>query len=294
MGTALTILAPAKINLFLDVLGIRDDGYHDISSIMQSVSLFDEVTVKLSPSHAENYVISLNCSGTPRRSDTLLPCDEKNLAYKAASAYLDYIGADSVKANIFIEKNIPVSAGLAGGSADAAAVLILLNRLSGDILNVETLCKIGRKIGADVPFCIHSGIYGGAMKAEGIGDILTEHESLASDVFIVICAFDIEISTPWAYREIDRLRENGYIYKSDTADRLYNSFEDAVIPYHPIIGEVKQKLIDSGAYGALMSGSGASVFGLFSDENTALSAAELIQNQVSDVRTFVCNPYVTG
>lgn len=284
--------APAKINLFLDVSGIRDDGYHNISSIMQSIDLCDIVSVKLVPSHAETYAISIKCS------DTSLSCGEKNLAYKAADLYLSYIGADSTHAEISIEKNIPISAGLAGGSTDAAAVLILLNRLSGNLLSIEKLCELGKKIGADIPFCIRAGISGGAMIAEGIGEKLSECPSLPSDVSIVVCAFDIQISTPWAYGEIDRLRsssisemKNFSIAEAIKNNILYNIFEAAVIPYHPVINEVKQKLIASGASGALMSGSGASVFGIFSNHLEAKKSAEMIQTEFSQIRTFMCKPY---
>lgn len=296
--------APAKINLFLDVLGIRNDGYHDISSIMHSVTLFDEISVNVTRLNTNDNVISVECS------DTSLLCDESNLAYKAAANYFNFVGAESVCIEIFIQKNIPVSSGLAGGSTDAASVLILLNRLYNDTLSVAELCEIGEKIGADVPFCIHSGISGGAMIARGIGEKLSVCPPLPHDTVILICVLDIQISTVWAYGEIDRIRENSIDFAKndisaemfaeslnkgnleDIAPLMYNSFEIPVISHHLVINDVKRILLGSGAAGALMSGSGAAIFGLFSSESQAASAANLLKKEIFEIRTFICSPYI--
>ena len=310
MGKSYTIKAPAKVNLFLDVLGVRDDGYHDIHTIMQSIDLCDVVSVKVSDRLDSGRVISVGCD------DVSLPCDETNLAYRAAAAFFAFMDVKiaekcAATVDIFIEKNIPVAAGLGGGSADAAAVLILLNRAFGDALTLPELYGIGGKIGADVPFCVHSGLYGGAMAASGIGDVFVECPPLSSDSVILVAAFDIPVLTPWAYGEIDRLRavcgedgRNGFADiqsvvsafsdcdDAGIASLLFNSFEAAVIGLHPVIGDVKRECEQCGAYASLMSGSGASVFALFENESDARSAAASVQAKFADVkRVFVCRPY---
>jgi len=304
--------APAKVNLFLDVLGVRDDGYHNIHTVMQSIDLCDVVSVKVGGDTSVGHVITVACD------DESLVCDDKNLAYRAASAYFAFLNMKSAaiapaSIEIFIKKNIPIAAGLGGGSADAAAVLILLNRAFDDEMSLSELCEIGSKIGADVPFCVRSVLFGGAIAASGIGDVFTECLPLSTDTIILVAAFDIPVSTPWAYREIDRLRalrgnevretpDIGEVVSVFTGGSsecissfLHNSFESAVIPKHPVIGDVKAQALERGAYAALMSGSGASVFALFENETDAQTAAEFVQKSFAEVKkVFVCRPYEIG
>lgn len=283
-----TAFAYAKINLFLDIESRRADGYHDILSLMQRISLKDTLKVSAEPSDVKS--ISISCS------DKAIPCDEKNLAYKAANIY-----PITAKITIDIEKNIPSSAGLAGGSADAAAVLVALNEICENKLSTEELCALGAKLGADVPFCIT----GGACLVEGIGDILTATKSMPN--FPIVVAKKGEgMSTPAAYRALDEKHSDfvGYIPRKDLLDKLtttdetvsakqycenlFNIFEDVVEPERPEVTLIKQAMISSGAAGAMMSGSGTSVFGIFDSENDAAAAVELLRQQGADAH--LCYP----
>ena len=190
--------AYAKINLFLDMESVREDGYHNIISLMQSVSLHDTVTVEYL--HDEEYAITISCS------DTDVPCNEKNLAHKAARIFPINTG----RIHIHIEKTIPMQAGLAGGSADAAATLIALNELTGNKISKDELKAIGNKLGADVPFCIEMG----AAIARGTGDILEKISSMPH-LPIVIARKGEGMSTPAAYRSLDEKYDGfeGYMPK---------------------------------------------------------------------------------
>jgi 4-diphosphocytidyl-2-C-methyl-D-erythritol kinase len=261
----ITEKAYAKINLYLDVLNKREDGYHNILSVMTEVksdSFYDTVTVR----KAENR--SMTCS------DPTLTVGDDNLCLKAAKAFFGALGSDD-GCYIELEKHLPREAGLGGGSSDAAAVLRALNRLYDEAFTTDELCKIGAKIGADVPFCV----VGGTMLAEGIGEILSPFPSLP-DCHIVISGGVGKVSTPEAYRVIDNtppsargdinaLRksiEQGSL--AEIGKHLYNRFEDTL----PSCQEVKKAFIENGAIGTLMSGSGSAVFGLFDTEKNAKSA----------------------
>ena len=283
-----TVPAYAKINLFLDIDSIRDNGYHNILSIMQSVSLHDDITVSHSDGEEKNITVFCNNSD--------IPCDKSNLVYKAANIY-------PICGNIVvnIEKRIPVSAGLAGGSADAAATLIALNQICGNMLSTEELCAIGAKLGADVPFCIKKG----ACIVEGIGEILNPIESMPAFP-IVIAKKGEGMSTPAAYKALDVKFNNfvGYAinmeqYNSlfDNENRasakaycrgLFNIFETVVECERPAVTELKRIMLDCGAAGAMMSGSGTSVFGIFADEEAARSAREALTSCGADAH--VCYP----
>lgn len=272
--------AYAKINLFLDVTGRRADGYHDIKSLMQTVSLYDLVTV--STDEDAPFVITISCDNEN------VPCNEKNLAYRAADRFYEAFGKRSAT-HIKIEKNIPMEAGLAGGSTDAAAVLIALNRIFGEPFSKERLCEVGKKLGADVPFCI----LGGSAEVSGIGDVLSPISDLRS-LFFVVAKHGAGVSTPAAYGLLDEIF-GGFAgeYAGGTAEKgcyetllselregstapvrsVYNIFEKAILPRHKDALELKELLLSSGAEIAMMSGSGPSVFGVFRDMRSAECAA---------------------
>lgn len=252
-----------KINLYLDVLGKRDDGYHNILSVMHSVGVYDTVTV------TEADGVSMTCT------DKGLTCGEDNLCIKAARAFFAHTGVNG-GCLIHLEKHLPSGAGMAGGSSDAAAVLRGLNRIYGGRLTVAELCEIGKTVGADVPFCV----VGGTVRTEGIGEIMTPLAPLPP-CSIVICEGGAKVSTPEAYRLIDNTppsKTGNYgaferaLVSGDLkgiCDSMYNRFEDT----YPLCGETKSLLADRGAVGTLMTGSGSAVFGIFEDFATAKAAA---------------------
>lgn len=284
----MTVSTPAfaKINLFLDIRSIRENGYHNILSIMQRVSLCDMVTVSLAK--GENKEISVRCDKES------IPCGSDNLAYKAAALY-----PVEGKIDIFIEKHIPMSAGLAGGSADAAATLISLNKLCSDKLSVDELCALGEKLGADVPFCIK----GGACLVEGIGEIMTPITPMPQYPIIIAKKGD-GMSTPAAYRALDEKfnKFKNYSPKEELCDiirssetdpksfclGLYNIFEAVVEPARPAVSELKETMRKYGASGAMMSGSGTSVFGIFNNESDAKKALNALIELGADAH--LCYP----
>lgn len=265
----LTVKAPAKINLYLDVVGRRNDGYHDILSIMQTVSLCDEIELALT-----DHGIKLDCG------DSSLTSGESNLAYRAARLFLDYTGAD-VGVDMRLTKRIPMQAGLGGGSSDAAAVLRGLNRLCGRPLDAEKLCRLGAKLGADVPFCV----IGGCACVGGIGERV-EPLPVTPQCTVVICCPTERISTPWAYGELDRVyggfrgeRQDGGRFQNmrralDTSQTenfckfTYNIFEDVTVGSGDI-HSIRLAMREHGAACAMLSGSGPSVFGIFDNERQA-------------------------
>ncbi len=281
----LTLNAPAKINLYLDVVSRRDNGYHDIESIMHTVSLSDIITVELTDSE-----IKLS-SNFPH-----VPTDERNIAYKAAKAFFEYTGVD-LGADIFIEKHIPVSSGLAGGSTDAAATLKALNKLCDEPLSKEELLTLGGKLGADVPFCI----LGGCAVCEGLGEKMTPIPPLTNKILVITRGGE-GVSTPKAYGMIDELykeKVNGRHSEFNKAvsaitdnnfgaliSSAYNIFEEVILPTHSTAKKQKDILIENGADLVMMSGSGPSVFGIFKDTATANIAAGAIRK--IGARAFVC------
>ena len=207
--------ANAKINLYLNVVGRRENGYHDIVSLMQTVSLCDLVTLDYRP--GEHTVIRLTASGNDG-----MPTDCRNLAWRAAEKYLGRIGQGG-EVTIAIEKHIPMAAGLAGGSADAAAVLRGLNRLCGDRLSIEELCALGATLGADIPFCIK----GGGALVTGIGECLEEVISMPQTPLVVACMGE-GVSTPWAYGKLDEAH-GGFVSPAPTdarPDRILRAMEN--------------------------------------------------------------------
>ena len=275
--------ACAKINLYLDVVGKRADGYHDVKTLMHTVDLSDEITVSMHPSGKRS--VHLFVEG-----NHFLPTDGKNLAVKAAHLFLDRIGLDA-EISIKLVKNIPVAAGLAGGSADAAAVLRALNKIFKKPFTRYALAKMAEELGSDVPYCV----LGGTALCEGRGELVT-HVKTELRLITVIVSSGEHISTPEAYSELDRKYSdfdgsipNGSVsfdcMKRSLSDggikpeTLYNSFEEAILPKCPIASRAKERLLELGAYAAMMSGSGPSVFGLFDTEEKAAAAAAKLNEE---------------
>ena len=280
-AAAVEVQARAKLNLTLDVLGRRPDGYHDMRMIMQSIGLTDRLTLEE------------NGSGELRVRTNLhfLPNNEKNLAAQAALRWWEARGRSPGGLDITIEKHIPVCAGMAGGSSDAAAVLRALNAMEGEPLSRLELARVGEKVGSDVPYCV----VGGTALAEGRGEVLTPLPSLPR-CWVALCKPEFSISTPSLFAKIDSVRlrcrpdTQGAVAALEAGDlagvarRLYNVFEDA-LPGHRRnrVNDVKNLLIQCGALGASMSGTGPTVFGLFEDEDCAQEACRRLLNLGGEV-----------
>lgn len=278
--TKLTEGAFAKINLTLDVLGRREDGYHDLSSVMQTISVRDDVEITLD----EGKVWKLSCD----RED--IPQDEGNLAWRAAEAFYRNLGGRPDGLQIHITKRIPSGAGLGGGSADAAAVLRALNRRQNYPLSVFALAELGAQVGSDVPFCVLCG----TALVEGRGERLTKLPD-APEMFYVVCKPNLSFSTPELYRKLD---ETHVTHRPDAQQMqaallsgdlesvgkaLGNVFEEAVVLENPEINYVKSILMTYGAYGAQMTGSGSAVFGIFDSFEYAAVACTMLKENYSDV-----------
>lgn len=270
----------AKINLILDIVGVREDGYHNLKSIMQSVNLSDIVIVDKTDGEIK---ITTN-----KKS---LPTNNKNIAYKACEAFYSALGKNG-GAKILIHKNIPVSAGLAGGSGNGAAVLASLNMLHSNPFSDDELSKIAASLGADVPYCLS----GGTKLAEGIGDIMTTVSPMPKSCILLVTP-PISISTPWAYGEYDRCEKTIFPDSDAMLDALKNQdyqnickslanvFEDVTLKEYSVIKSIKEQLLEFGADGALMSGSGPTVFGLFTDYKKAKAAHDSLSKTYKD--TFI-------
>ncbi len=272
--------APAKVNLCLRVLGRRADGYHDLLMLMQQVSLADEVEIVL----RDEVGVRVACSGLA------LAAGEENIAARAARAVLgasDYRGGVSVR----IDKRIPVAAGLGGGSSDAAAVLCGLNRMLGAPLSQRQLLALGARLGADVPFFV----FGAAAWARGVGDLLDEVPALPP-VWYVLVNPGFAVSTAWVYGNLG-LTSPGDVAKlpefsgstGDLLRLLHNDLEPVTLGRFPEVGRIKDALLQVGALGALMSGSGPTVFGVFSSEEAAGRACEQLSHEKS-WRIFKVHP----
>ncbi len=264
-----TIKAYAKINLFLDITGRLENGYHTLNTVMQQVDLYDVVTVEIS----EGNDIIIECSNPD------VPCNEKNIAYKAATAFMNQI-KKSAEIHISIQKNIPLEAGMGGSSTDGAAVLKALNELYGNPLTIEELCNIGEKLGADVPFCI----VGGTAVCKGIGEIITPIKS-NKDYVIALVKPDFSCNTATAYGIYDKklIPENpnfkkfvdSLSYETDKwARMMYNVFEALYDDNR--IAEITSYFKNNGADGSILTGSGSAVFALFRNKENAESALSII------------------
>ena len=278
------IQAFAKLNLTLDILGKREDGYHDLRMVMQSITLADTLTLE------ENQGEGLRVSANLR----FLPTGEKNLAAAAALRFWEALGREPEDLDIRIEKRIPVCAGMAGGSSDAAAVLRALNQRSGEPFSPKELARLGERVGSDVPYCV----LGGTALAEGRGEVLTPLPPLPR-CWVVACKPDFPISTPELFAQADRVKLRrrpdtaGLVAALEAGDlggvarRMYNVFED-VLParLYTRVAEIKNVLIQCGALGANMSGSGPTAFGLFDRLEAAQEARACLAQRYRD--TFLC------
>ncbi len=287
---------PAKINLFLEILGKREDDYHEVTTVMQTIELHDRLFFKVKKSG-----IDIRCS------DSSVPTDERNLVFKAAQLLLDETGV-KCGARVEIEKTIPVASGLGGASSNAAGTFIALNQLWNLGLKKENLLNLSRKVGTDIAFFVYlakddfSAFSGGTLLGKGRGNELTVISSLP-DSWLVLVAPSFAVSTKWAYESlhlelteskkdskmvVDALKSGDLSLLSRS---LFNRFEEVIMAKHPVIGGIKSELLREGAVGALMSGSGPAIFGLFHDGEKAKEIAKTISTMRKEERVYVTRTY---
>lgn len=281
------VKAYAKINLLLDIVSTRPDKYHDLFMIMQSVGIYDTITVK--KTKKKGITLSCNIDG--------IPLDEHNIAHKAAEAFFNSQNIKDRNIHIDIQKRIPHAAGLAGGSADGAGVIVALNEMYKTNLTPKELCKIGVKVGADLPFCIT----GGTLLAQGIGDCLCNVKPLKKCI-ILLAKPDISVNTGHAYNQFDK---NGKLHTPDKlgmlcaiqsrdlkkiCSKMENVFEQFIEVPNRI--DIKEIMRNNNALGACMSGSGPTVFGIFEKKEDAEKAAFLLKEYAKDIH--ICTPVSKG
>ena len=279
--------AYAKINLGLDVLGKRADGYHEVKMIMQMIQMYDLLDIEKTKQPGIHLTTNLS----------YIPVNENNLVYKAAQLLMERFDVrDGVTINL--HKFIPVAAGMAGGSSDAAAALVGINQLFNLGLNVQELMELGVKIGADVPYCVMRG----TALAEGIGEKLTVLPTMPP-CYILIGKPGISVSTKFVYGNLrageieDHPDIDGMIRAinegslSGVTARMANVLERVTIPAHPVIEEIKKHMISHGACNALMSGSGPTVFGIFDDQKTAEAACRQLRKSGLARQVFLTKPF---
>ena len=266
----------AKLNLSLDVIGRREDGFHDLEMVFQLISLKDDVTIQIEKGEGIRVSSSLR----------YLPAGPENIAYRCAERFLSNSGISGWKIEIQLNKNVPVGSGLGGGSADGAAVLRGLNRYFGDPLTGDELQQAAVSVGSDIPFCL----VGGTALAHGKGELLEPLPPLPGCGFVVIKP-SFSVSTPELFHKRDSVRvmlhpdTDGLVRAirdgdvMETGRRLYNVFEDALGRERGIVDDIKNALLDAGALGASMTGTGSAVFGLFPDGSSADSAAEKLSGR---------------
>lgn len=287
MEDTLQLKAYAKINLALDVVGKREDGYHEVRMIMQTVKLYDKLTFRL----LEEDAIRL------KTNVGFLPCDENNLIYKAVRCLKEqYHVKQGMEIDLY--KCIPVAAGMAGGSTDCAAALIGASKLFGLHLDKQTLMKIGVRLGADVPYCIMRG----TALSEGIGEILTPLPSIP-DCKILIAKPPVGVSTQFVYEHLDEqgiethpdvdgmvqaIREGNLL---GITNRMGNVLENVTIPEYPVIDQIKKCMIEQGALNAMMSGSGPTVFGIYEDREKAEKTKRIIQDRNLADQVYVVDAF---
>lgn len=282
----ITLKANAKINLTLDILGKRPDGYHEVSMVMQEVSLHDTLTMERSEGGIR---LSIAIEGQKGN----LPADETNLCWRAAALVQQEYGIED-GVEIHLVKRIPMAAGLAGGSADAAAVLKGMKQLFGLDMDEARLCELGARLGSDIPFCI----MGGTMLATGRGEILTRLPGFPR-THVVLAKPAVGVSTAWAYKTYDAgyhgphpdteamveaIRQGD---RTKAAGLLCNVLEGVTAQEHEIIGQYKALLLEHGALAAMMSGSGPTVFALAGDENAAGEMLQALKQMDSSVYACV-------
>jgi len=280
----------AKINLFLDVKGRREDGFHDVETVMHAVTLCDNLTVSYVPSKDTRVILEV--IGAP-----YIPTDDRNLAVKAAKLFLSYCGVNGV-VKIVLQKNIPVCAGLGGGSSDAAAVLRALNKILKYPLSNKILLKLASQIGSDVPFCVT----GKTAFATGRGENMTTIPFFGSFVFVIGTAKE-RMSTPLAYSNLDACFHDfdgsvpfvhhdhlqklmAALTKNFPVPALFNIFEEAVFPVCQGAYAIKEIMLNKGAVSAALSGSGPAVFGIFTESETAQSCKKRLTEL--GYSAFVC------
>lgn len=276
----------AKINLSIDVLGVREDGYHLVEMIMQTIDLYDLIEIN---EIIDNKILIKSNSNE-------IPVDSNNIVYKAANLIKETFNIDR-GIEIYIEKNIPVAAGMAGGSSNAAAILVGLNNLWNLNLSDEQLEEMGLKIGADVPFCIK----GGTVLAEGIGEELTDIKGLDEDVSILVCKPNLFVSTKEIYELIDsreiKIRPNNNLLIDclknnkieELANNMLNVLEEVTVEKYPIIREIEKIMMENKALGAMMSGSGPTVFGLYKNKDDALKCKSILEKEFKQTFVVCCN-----
>jgi 4-diphosphocytidyl-2-C-methyl-D-erythritol kinase len=296
---ACTLIARAKINLYLEILGSRPDGYSEVAMVLQSIHLADRLQLKCRP-----HGIHLTCDRPE------VPTDARNLAYQAAEL-LQKECHSAAGVEIHIEKHIPVAAGLAGGSADAAAVLVGLNQLWGLGLTVGELQSLAARLGSDIPFCIQ----GGTQLATGRGEVLEPLADWEGIPVLLAKPKHLGVSTAWAYQAFrsrqERLGANApskpalptlpqvlaALSRQDPpalARSLRNDLEQVVLPEYAIVGELRQALLSAGALGSLMSGSGPTVFGIMPSLELAAQARDTLRRQFQDAEFWVTQFAPTG
>lgn len=291
-----SLVAPAKINLYLEIIGDRPDGFHELVMILQSIELADRIDIK--PSDTQDIYIYCTHPQVPK--------DESNLAYRAAKLMCDTfpdLYANYGGVNIKIEKNVPVAAGLAGGSGNAAAVLVGINLMWELGLTQPELQDLAAKLGSDIPFCIS----GGTAIATGRGEKLDALKDL-DNMWVILAKYDnISVSTPWAYKTYRQQYGQSYIsdragIKSRTAELhsspivnsiahknieeigklLYNDLEKVVLPAYPQVAELKSAFAKQNVLGTMMSGSGPTVFALCESAEKAIAVKQQVRNQITD------------
>jgi 4-diphosphocytidyl-2-C-methyl-D-erythritol kinase len=296
---ACTLIARAKINLYLEILGSRPDGYSEVAMVLQSIHLADRLQLKSRP-----HGIHLTCDRPE------VPTDARNLAYQAAEL-LQKECHSAAGVEIHIEKHIPVAAGLAGGSADAAAVLVGLNQLWGLGLTVGELQSLAARLGSDIPFCIQ----GGTQLATGRGEVLEPLANWEGIPVLLAKPKHLGVSTAWAYQAFRSRRGSlggdalpkptlptlpqalAALSRQDPpalARSLRNDLEQVVLPEYAIVGELRQALLSAGALGSLMSGSGPTVFGIMPSLELAAQVRNTLRHQFQDVEFWVTQFAPTG
>ena len=289
MENTLTLKALAKINLGLDVLGKRDNGYHDVRMVMQTIYLYDNVT--LTKTKEPGIQLETNLS--------YLPVDENNIAYKAAKILIDEFDIEE-GVSIKLDKHIPVAAGMAGGSSNAAAVLVGMNRLFKLGLSQQELMERGVALGADVPYCVMRG----TALAEGIGEILSPLPPLPK-CYVLIAKPAISVSTKVVYEALDAKEIvehpdiDGVLFGLENQDikkvaaSMGNVLESVTIERYPIIEKIKTAMKEAGALNAMMSGSGPTVFGIFDDRKTAKEAQQKLKEMDIAKQVYLANVHNT-
>ena len=277
--------ALGKINLGLDVLGRRENGYHDVRMVMQTLYLYDQITIE--KTEKPGIELSTNLF--------YLPVNENNLAYRAADLLMQEFGVEE-GVKITLEKHIPVAAGMAGGSSNAAAVLYGINRMFSLGLSQEELMERGVKLGADVPYCIMRG----TVLAEGIGEILTPLPAMPRCT-VLVAKPPISVSTKLVYEKLDAHEIENHpdidgvlegLERQDLkkiASSMGNVLERVTVEEYPVIVEIKEMMKENGALNAMMSGSGPTVFGLYSDKRMAKEAAQKIKESGIAKQVYVTN-----